>query len=449
MDFLNNLLLPLSADNLNLLKYILTLSYIIFIPYTAFLAGVAAYSLALETVFRRKKDPFYVKASFEIVERAVLNKNVLIGLGIVPYAAIIFSYTQLLRNIYPSPIFVMLLAFTAYAGGIYYLYVYKHSHFIEGLLVEKVVTGKIGLLDSEERERLERVRSENLKANKRGVILAVLLLYISVLIQFAGTDFAILASSGRQDAGFWVSVLSFRPIIKFFLFIDTSLTISVLGLLSLRSSDLLHAKLMRPGNDLVRTGLITALLCVAGMPVWILVDMYLVPKISLTGTFFFGAAASVVLLFVVLHLLYYLIKGISIKTANYGLFLFILTISLFVIGENSLFGSVARRQILVMASVYDQKVAERNEKTGRGVAVNGQEIFEGRCAACHRFDSKLVGPAYNDVLPKYEGKMDQLTGFILNPVKVDPAYPPMPNQGLKPNEAKAVAEYIMKTYKKS
>jgi len=39
-----------------------------------------------------------------------------------------------------------------------------------------------------------------------------------------------------------------------------------------------------------------------------------------------------------------------------------------------------------------------------------------------------------------------LVDFVMNPVKKNPEYPSMPNQGLKPNEAKAVAEYILKVY---
>mgnify|MGYP005843183245 CR=1 FL=1 len=60
----------------------------------------------------------------------------------------------------------------------------------------------------------------------------------------------------------------------------------------------------------------------------------------------------------------------------------------------------------------------------------------------------MVGPPYNQVLTKYEGKMDELIGFILNPVKVDPAYPPMPNQGLRRDEAKNIAEYLMQQHSK-
>jgi len=51
-------------------------------------------------------------------------------------------------------------------------------------------------------------------------------------------------------------------------------------------------------------------------------------------------------------------------------------------------------------------------------------------------------------LPKYEGKTDELVKFIMNPTQKNPGYPPMPAQGLKPAEARAIADYIMENYKK-
>ena len=100
---------------------------------------------------------------------------------------------------------------------------------------------------------------------------------------------------------------------------------------------------------------------------------------------------------------------------------------------------------------YELYVAKIKDKAGiqEIVVISGEDIYNAKCIACHRFDTKLVGPPYNDVLPKYEGKRDALVDFILNPVKVNPEYTAMPNQGLKPKEAEAVADYIVKIYKGS
>ena len=76
----------------------------------------------------------------------------------------------------------------------------------------------------------------------------------------------------------------------------------------------------------------------------------------------------------------------------------------------------------------------------------GAKIYGERCSVCHSFDQKVVGPAHKDVLPKYRGQTDKLAVFILNPVKVDPAFPSMPAPGLSRREAGAVAEYLLKRF---
>ncbi|MEZ4762883.1 MAG: hypothetical protein R3C26_06705 [Calditrichia bacterium] len=62
------------------------------------------------------------------------------------------------------------------------------------------------------------------------------------------------------------------------------------------------------------------------------------------------------------------------------------------------------------------------------------------------YEQRVVGPPYNSVLPKYEGDMEKLKQFILNPVKVNADYIAMPNQGLKPHEAESAAMFLMKEY---
>jgi len=73
----------------------------------------------------------------------------------------------------------------------------------------------------------------------------------------------------------------------------------------------------------------------------------------------------------------------------------------------------------------------------------GAQVFTQRCSACHAWDRKVVGPPYLRVVPKYIGKEADLQGFIRNPVKIDPAYPIMPNQGLREVEILSVARYLL------
>ena len=75
--------------------------------------------------------------------------------------------------------------------------------------------------------------------------------------------------------------------------------------------------------------------------------------------------------------------------------------------------------------------------------VSAEQIYNQKCIACHKFDVKLVGPPYKETVPKYNGDVKKLSEFIFNPVKINPDYPSMPNQGLKKKEAEAMAQWLM------
>ncbi|MFH1143376.1 MAG: hypothetical protein V1774_02390 [Candidatus Eisenbacteria bacterium] len=73
----------------------------------------------------------------------------------------------------------------------------------------------------------------------------------------------------------------------------------------------------------------------------------------------------------------------------------------------------------------------------------GAEIFNRQCSACHAFDHLIVGPAYDVVVPKYAGNVTGMAAFIQNPRKIDDAFPPMPDLGLRKHEAESVAMYLL------
>lgn len=81
----------------------------------------------------------------------------------------------------------------------------------------------------------------------------------------------------------------------------------------------------------------------------------------------------------------------------------------------------------------------------------GKEIFEGKCSACHKFDSKYVGPALGGVTTRRTPEW--IMNMILNPVEMTQKDPiaqklleehltQMTFQDLKEDEARAVLEYF-------
>jgi mono/diheme cytochrome c family protein len=78
-----------------------------------------------------------------------------------------------------------------------------------------------------------------------------------------------------------------------------------------------------------------------------------------------------------------------------------------------------------------------------GKLAAGKAVFDRVCHLCHRFDTKLIGPPFDSVVPKYRKDPASLKAFIRNPVKKDPKFPPMPKPAVNEIEIDAVAAYLL------
>ena len=85
------------------------------------------------------------------------------------------------------------------------------------------------------------------------------------------------------------------------------------------------------------------------------------------------------------------------------------------------------------------------------MAEAGEDLFELKCAACHKLREKYVGPALGDVTARRSPAF--IMNMILNPQGMIERHPVvkqllaehltfMPNQGLSRDEARQVVEYL-------
>ncbi len=85
------------------------------------------------------------------------------------------------------------------------------------------------------------------------------------------------------------------------------------------------------------------------------------------------------------------------------------------------------------------------------MAEKGGEIFNTKCAACHKFDQRYVGPPLGDILERRTPAF--IMNMMLNPAAMVEKHPemkkllaqfmtPMPNQNLSEDDARAVLEYF-------
>jgi cytochrome c len=134
------------------------------------------------------------------------------------------------------------------------------------------------------------------------------------------------------------------------------------------------------------------------------------------------------------------------KRSGYVFFFALILFSMINIIDHSTFARASNNQINILSENYEKIEAEFNKTLNVGAKADGKELYTTKCMSCHRFDQRLVGPPHKLILQKYANNKEAMIQFILKPVKVDPTYPDMPQQGLTPSEVKAVVEYMLKEY---
>ncbi|ATN04791.1 hypothetical protein CRN76_04920 [Chryseobacterium indologenes] len=78
--------------------------------------------------------------------------------------------------------------------------------------------------------------------------------------------------------------------------------------------------------------------------------------------------------------------------------------------------------------------------------IRGFKLIEGAdCLACHKIDSKLIGPSYQDVASKYtKADIERLAQKIIEGGKGNWGDIPMtPHEGLSKDDAQQMVKYIL------
>jgi cytochrome c len=181
--------------------------------------------------------------------------------------------------------------------------------------------------------------------------------------------------------------------------------------------------------------------------VLILLSLLFLPAEALSGVMVALAGIAVVMLLVALQLLYAMEKEGKLQYAGLAFFALVCASAFTVTKDQLAIQNATKDHAARLVVAHERQLTALKAQLGIGAPVpTGEDIYNGKCSACHLYDQKKVGPPYNVVIPKYSGKKSDMIAFVLNPAKVDPAYPPMPNQGLKPTEADSIVSYLFRKY---
>jgi cytochrome c len=445
MDFLDKLVLPQSAEHIELLHYMLTLVLALFVPFISIIFGGTFASIHYGKKFRKTKTLYYKKFSKDVIEYVTVNNGVGVILGIVPLIAAMLIFAQLLHTAEIQTVSFIALSLVLIIIALFMIYTYRYSMVLSNVF-ESVNSNAITDRDTEEHYKKIKEKSSylSLKYGKSGLVFLFIGIWFYVAAITSATTF-----TSWNFTGLITSLAAPKVLLNLLIFVAFAFTLTNAAILfihlywkdSKKDEDVLYTKFVK--DTASKAGLKSSII----LPVLIAINLFSFPETNLSGSIFVYAVVSILLIFLAYHFFYMIQIKNDYRFGSLIFFVLILAMVSFLIKDQKAMTSATEKHSLVLSTEYNRILAELKGE-GTVAVLSGKEIYDVRCASCHKFDQKLVGPAHNDVLPKYVGKDAQLVAFIRNPIKVDPAYPPMPNPGLKPQEADAVAKYLLEEFAK-
>ena len=443
MDFLDKLVLPQSTEHIELLHYMLVLVLALFVPFISIVFGGTFTSIHFGKKFRKTNTLFYKKLSKDIIEYVTVNNGVGVILGIVPLITLILIFAQLFHTAEIQTISYLAFSLVLIIIALFMIYTYRYSMVLTNVFDSVNLNSNSDKTAEEDYRKIKSTSSHlSLKYGKFGLVLL-----------FLGIWFYVAAITSATSFGAWnfpgiITVLAApKVLLNLLIFIAFAFALTNAAILF----NHLYWKESKKDEDKEYTKFVKDITSKAGLrasiplPILIAINLFSFSNTILSGSIFVYTVISVFLIFFAYHLFYMIQFKNDYRFGSFIFFILIFAWIAFIVTDQKAMTNATKTHSLVLSTEYNKILAELTGE-GKVAALSGKEIYDVRCASCHKFKEKLVGPAHFDVLPKYEGNEGKLVAFIRNPVKVDPAYPPMPNPGLKSQEADSVAKYLLEEY---
>lgn len=449
MEFLDKIVLHQSAHHMELIKYLLILTHFLFIGYTGLLLGSVLISYYFKRKYDKSKNETYNLYVKKFIDLATFNKGASFTFALIPILSSMFGYSQLLHfsNINVALYFFWSALFLFIA--LIFIYSFKYSIHLKDIFS---LTENSNIQHESLKSEIEHYKSSAYLLYTKSGFYGLLFLLVSIYFYSVASQVAIDLSNWNPNRSFFTEFFSINSLSYFLMFVNISFVVtSIIVLYKFFRNNSAEKFESEEDKNYLKNYCLKLLLSFSSiMPLITVLNVFSKPMLSYSFNYFIGTILFFFLILFVMSFTYLMLKEKHIKYITSIILIFSVALFVFVVNEQSSFDTSTKSHFAYLSNEYDNY--EKNLKESAGlinVVINGADIYNGKCIACHQFDRKVVGPPYNTVIPKYEGKKDQLVKFILNPVKVNPEYPSMPNQGLKPNEAEAIADYLLSNYKKN
>ncbi len=413
MDWLNKLALPQSFEHIELLGYMLLIMIFLFVLFSSFALWGTVLSFYLKKNVSKSLDANYGRLSKEIMDIVLFNKTTGIAFCVIPIITMIIIFSQLFQSQNTSVQEYLVYSLIFSLIGLLLVYSYKNS--LDDFKQSEIYSGLIGSIS----------------------------LFFSLWLFIAALTNSVFIESTQTTTA--IGYLFTSVVLnRFVLLLLISLVITGAYL----AFGIFNIKNTQKEDDEEYSGIAKkfilniAFTAACFIPVFIIIDMKMMPESYLTAGYFLYLVIGLIFLFIGYHLFYLLYKKSNKTIAAYLIAVIIVFLLTYGLNNQKIIYGANQFNFVKLNSEYNIHLAALRGED-KALVINAEEVYTVKCAPCHAFDKKLVGPPHDEVIPKYFNKEKQLISFIRNPVRVNEEYPPMPNPGLKPDEAKAVAEYLL------
>jgi cytochrome c551/c552 len=443
MEFLKELAIPQSLEHFHLVVFFIALSSVVFVPYVGFVLGSSILSLWYNRKGRASGNLIYLQFAYEIINTALNSKKLIVFLAVFPGFTLVLSYAQILQTTSSLGVGFAGFGYLFLIAALILLYSYKFTFRLQSILgaYRDLVKHQDGIRV----EDIAKIQEDNTRAHIHSGGYGILCLCIACIL-FSGAISIVVNPSLWDINTFLYMVVSLDSWISLFEILAITVGVTGVGILFFTFAWEAEKKYSEEYSSLVmKVGLRLSVFGLLLLPLMILLKAAFLPDAANIGMVYTMMSIAVVGFFIVAHFIYGYYRSRESSALAPAFLIFIFSSAMGIIGDTIALGTATRSQAVIFASKYNRHIDELKAKYG-GVAVafTGEDIYNAKCSACHLFDQKKVGPPYYESIPKYEGRKADLINFVLNPVKKDPAYPPMPSQGLKSAEADSIVSYILR-----
>lgn len=445
MELFDKLVIPQPSANLEMYSYLLMVALSILMIYSGILLG----SSVLSVYFKRRAGKDMTDKHFwlakDMIDLITTSKTFAFGMGIIPFLAVIMSYIQLLNGTNAPVVIYLLVSFVLFVAAISLIYIYQHAmdlSYIFGFFKTKIHDEDNDKTTQDFISFREDTESKGMRTGFWGVVILMLSLWFLI----SSLTLAVEHWRWSQVTNPFYLLMSFSSLVKFLHFVTASVSVTAIAFLIKKFkwqdeptfADETYTEFAK------RLNLSAALIFTLIQPLFIVLNLIITPKTVINYTMFGVSVFALIVIFLLAHFIYMMVRYNQFKYISPAFYMIIAVIALIQVKEQAIFAKANQEQMVVLAKGFEAYETEVLAAAGISkVEINGQDIYNAKCMACHAYDTRLVGPPHKDVLPKYKGKMDALVRYILKPTKVDPAYPAMTPPGLKPKEAEAVAKFML------